>query len=175
MATASTNYSSVSDSTAITITLAGLATSSGLTAGRESTVVDNTTNKYLDALVSGQITTGTTPTVNTTIAVYVYTPLKVAGSTFTYPIATATALTAVDAAATFENGQLGGAVRFACAATVNATSDRAYNFSFSVAQLFGGVMPLKWGLWVAHSTVVNLNATAGNHYFHYVGIKADIA
>lgn len=175
MSTVSTNYSSVSDSTAITITLASLATSSSLVAGRESTVVDNTTNKYLDALVTGQITTGTTPTVNTTIAVYVYTPLSVAGSTFVYPKATATALTAVDAAATFEAGQLGNAVRLAGAATVNATSDRPYNFEFSVAQLFGGIMPLKWGLWVVHSTGVALNATAGNHYFHYVGIKADVA
>jgi len=175
MATVSTNYSSVSDSNAITITLAGLASSSTLVGGRESTVVDNTSTKYLGVHVTGQITVGTTPTVNKTIAVYVYEPLKVAASTFTYPIATATALTAVDAAATFEAGQLGsGAVRLAAVASVIATSDRAYNFAFDVETLFGGKMPLKWGIFVTHDSVAALNATAGNHWFHWIGYKADV-
>jgi hypothetical protein len=174
MSTASLNYSSTTDSTALTITIASLATSSSSLAGRESTVVDNTSNKYLDALVSGQITTGTTPTVNKTISIYVYAPLKVASSTFTYPIATTTALTAADAAATFEADQRNN-LKLAAAMNVSATSDRAYSFAFSVAQLFGGVMPLKWGVWVTHDTGVNLNSTAGNHWIHYTGIKADVA
>ena len=172
MATITTvTYDSTTDSNAITITLASLATSSTLVAGRESTVVTNVSNLYVDALVSGQITTGTTPTTAKSILVYVYAPLKVASSTFTYPIATTTALTAADAAATFEAEQL-FQLRLAAAAVVNATSDRAYSFApFSVAALFGGVLPLKWGLFVTHNTAVNLNATAGNHWFHYTGIK----
>lgn len=171
MADLSTNYDSTSSSNAITITLASLATSATFVAGRESTVVDNTTNKYIDAIVSGQVTVGTTPTTAKQIVVYVYAPLKVVTGTFTYPIATTTALTAADAAATFEIDQL-NQLRFAASANVIATSDRAYSFApFSVAALFGGVMPLKWGLYVAHNTAVNLNATAGNHWFHYTGIK----
>ena len=166
-----TTYDSTSSSNAITITLASLATSATLVAGRESTVIDNTTNLFIDAIVSGQITVGTTPTTAKQIAVYVYAPLKVVTSTFTYPIATTTALTAADAAATFEIDQL-NQLRFAAAANVIATSDRAYSFApFSVAALFGGIMPLKWGLYIAHNTGVNLNATAGNHWFHYTGIK----
>ena len=166
-----TTYDSTTDSNAITITLASLATSSTAVAGRESTVVTNVSNMFVDAIVSGQVTVGTSPTTAKQINVYVYAPLKVASSTFTYPIATATALTAADAAATFEIDQL-NQLRFAASASIIATSDRAYSFApFSVAQLFGGVMPLKWGLFVTHNTGVNLNATAGNHWFHYTGIK----
>ena len=166
-----TTYDSTSSSNAITITLASLATSATFVAGRESTVVDNTSNNFIDAIVSGQVTVGTSPTTAKQIVVYVYAPLKVASGTFTYPLATTTALTASDAAATFEIDQL-NQLRFAAAANVIATSDRAYSFApFSVAALFGGVLPLKWGLYVAHNTAVNLNATAGNHWFHYTGIK----
>jgi len=166
-----TTYDSTTDTNAITITLANLATSSTLLAGEESTVVTNVSNLYVDAIVSGQITTGTTPTVNTTIAVYVHALLKQVSSTATYATATATALTGVDAAATFEAGQL-NSLKLAASINVNATSNRAYNIQpFSVAQLFGGVLPIKWGLFVTHSTAVNLNATAGNHWMHYQGIK----
>jgi hypothetical protein len=100
----------------------------------------------------------------------VYTPLKVATGTFTYPVATTTALTASDAAATFEAYQR-DQLRLAAVANVIATSDRAYSFVFTIAELFGGVVPLKWGLFVTHNTGVNLNATAGNHWFHWTGIK----
>jgi hypothetical protein len=166
-----TTYDSATDSNAITITLASLATSSTLVAGRESTVVSNTSNQYVDFLVSGQVTVGTSPTVDKQIAVYVYAPLKVASSTFSYPIATATQLTAADAAATFEAYQRDN-LRLGAVSNVIATSDRAYSFApFSIAALFGGVVPLKWGLFVTHSTGVNLNATAGNHWFHWTGIK----
>lgn len=166
---ATTTYDSITDSNAITITLASLATSATLVAGRESTVIDNTSTNYIDFDVSGQITTGTSPTVDKRIQVWVYRPLKVASSTFTYPIATATALTAADAAATFEINQL-AQLKLAAETSVNATSDRAYSFSFSVAGLFGGIVPLKWGLFVTHDTAVNLNSTAGNHWFHWTGI-----
>ena len=173
MAIVTTNYGSTTDSTAITITLAGLVTSGSMVAGRQSTIVTNVTNKFLDAFVTGRITTGTTPTVDKTLAVYVFVPTSVAASAFTYPVATITALGETDAAATFEAGQRTGSVIFAQAATVNATSDRVYTFSFSVAEVVG-YMPLKWGLFVTHDTVAALHATAGNHFFHYVGLKADV-
>ena len=51
-------------SAAYTLTLGALATSSTRTAGRESTAVSNAGNKYLDYLIAGKITTGTTPTVS---------------------------------------------------------------------------------------------------------------
>ncbi len=174
MATVTTNYSSVTDTTAITITLASLATSSTLVAGRQSTVVDNTSPKYLDARVFGQITTGTSPTTAKTIAIYVFGSIKAASSTFSYPVATTTELGATDAAATFEAEQR-NMLKLGATITVNATSDRKYAFDFAVAPLFGGIMPLKWGIFVTHDTAVNLNSTAGNHWVHYTGIKADVA
>lgn len=174
MSTASTNYSSTTDSTALTITLASLATSSTQVAGRESTVVDNSSNKYMDARVFGQITTGTSPTTAKSIVIWIYAPTKIVSSTFTYPVATTTNLTASDAAATFEAEQR-NMLRLGAAIQINSTSDRAYSFSFSIASKFGGVMPVKWGLWVTHDTGVNLNSTSGNHWIHYTGYKYDIA
>lgn len=172
MPTVSTNYSSTTDTVDIPITLAGLLTSSSMTVGRQSTIVTNVTNKYLDCLVTGRITTGTTPTVAKTIAVYIFVPIKAVTSTFSYPIAGATTLGEADAAATFDAEQRNGGLIFAGAATVNANSDRVYSFSFSVANQVG-YMPLKWGLFVTHDTVAALNATGGNHYFNYLGLKAD--
>lgn len=166
-----TTYDSATDSNAITITLASLATSSTLVAGRASTVVSNTSNMFIDAIVSGSIKLGTTPTASKEIRVYVFSPLKVASSTFTYPTATATALTGSDEAATFEAEQL-SQLRLAASVATVGTTGRIYDFQpFSVASLYGGVMPLKWGIFVTHSTAVNLDSTAGNHFFHYTGIK----
>lgn len=164
-----TTYDSITDSNAITITLASLATSATLVAGQASTVVDNTSPNYLDFIVNGQITLGTSPTASKQINVYVFAPLKVASSTFTYPQATTTALTGSDAAATFEIEQLGNL--FIARSTTNvATSNRPYSFAFSILSVCGFV-PLKWGLFVTHNTAVNLNSTAGNHWFHWTGIK----
>jgi len=174
MTTASINYSSTSDTTALTITLASLATSSTLVAGRQSTIVTNVSNKFMDAIVTGQITTGTSPTAAKTIAVYLFVPLSAATSTFVYPVAGATALGESDAAATFDLEQRIGGLILAGSSGTNATSNRAYSFSFSVREKVG-YMPLKWGLFVTHDTAVNLNATAGNHWFHYTGIKYDDA
>ncbi len=59
------------DSQAVTITLASLATSSSRTAGRESTAISNRSNLDLDHLIGGRITTGTSPTVNKQIDIWI--------------------------------------------------------------------------------------------------------
>jgi hypothetical protein len=71
MATTTVNYATKAT---ITIGLATtpLATSSTFIAGRESDEIDNTTNKYLDALVQGKVTVGTAPTSNTQIQLWVW-------------------------------------------------------------------------------------------------------
>lgn len=173
MSTLSTNYASTTDTTAITITLASLGSSTGLIAGQESTVVDNTSNKYVGAKVFGQFRTGTSPTAGGLFLVYAYEPLKAVSSTFTYPIAGTTALTGADSAKTFEAEQR-GVLKLAASIAVNATTGRDYGFSFALEPLFGGWMPLKWGLFVTHSTGVNLDSTGGNHWIHYVGTKLDL-
>jgi hypothetical protein len=44
-----------------------------------------------------------------------------------------------------------------------------------VAQLFGGVLPPKWVLFVTHSTGVNSNTTAGNHVWKATGVSYSVA
>jgi hypothetical protein len=169
MATTTINYSS---NTTITISPASTASSGTFVAGRESNEIDNTTNKYVDALVQGKVTVGTTPTANTTIAIYVW---GADTSLATTPI---DVLDGTDSAETLTNtGVLNSALRLGATITVLATtSDVGYNFApFSVASRFGGVMPKYWGLFLTHNTGVNLNSTSGNHVFSFNGIKYDVA
>lgn len=169
MATQTINYSS---NTTITIAPASLATSASFISGVESNEIDNTTNKYVDAIVQGKVTVGTTPTANTYINVYVW------GADTSLATTAIDVLDGTSSAESITNtGVLGSALRVGTSIPVLvATSDIGYNFApFSVAQLFGGVMPKFWGLYVAHNTGVNLNATAGNHVFSFNGIKYDIA
>lgn len=169
MSTATPNYSS---NTAITMDLANLATSSTFVAGRESSQIDNTTNKYMDALVSGTISVGTTPTANTTITVYVW------GADTSLATTAIDVLDGTDSAETLTNTGILNALRLGAVISVPAaTSDVAYPvLPFSVARLFGGVLPKFWGLFVAHNTGVNLRNTSVNtNSLEYVGIKYDVA
>lgn len=156
----------------LTITLASLASgSSGVfTAGQESTAVDNTTNVDVDHLLSGKITTGTSPTASRSINVYAYANLSSSSGTPTYP----DVLDGTDSAETFTSANvMNSAVKFVANMVIDNTSDRAYYFGpVSVASLFGGVLPKFWGVYVAHDTAVNLNSTAGNHKISYERIQA---
>jgi hypothetical protein len=154
----------------LTITLASLATSSTRVAGRESTAVDNGTNLYVDALVAGKFTVGTTPTISTFIDVWIY---AARDETPTYPTLVTTGITGSDAGATAATeGIRSNAMRLGATVLVDATtSDRGYDFApFSVAALYGGVLPRRWGVFVTHNTGVNLNSTGGNHKITYTGI-----
>lgn len=169
MATSTVNYSS---NTAITMDLSALASSATFVAGRESSQVDNTTNKYVDVLVSGSVSVGTTPTANTSILVYVY------GADTSLATTAIDVLDGTDSAETLTNTGILNALRLGAAINVPAaTSDVQYFvLPFSVAALFGGVVPKFWGLFVAHNTAVNLRSNAINtNSFEYVGIKYDIA
>lgn len=169
MATTSVNYSA---DTTITCSVASLASSATFVAGQESTQVDNTTNKYDDAIVSGKVTVGTTPTANTQINVYVW------GSDVSLATRAIDTLDGTDSAETLTNtGVLFSALRpLAVIPVISTTSNIGYDFPpSSVASRFGGVLPKFWGLFVAHNTGVSLNSTGGNHFFEFVGIKRDVA
>jgi hypothetical protein len=169
MATSTVNYSS---NTAITIDLANLGSSTTFVAGRESNQIDNTTNKYMDCLVSGFVSVGTTPTANKTIAIYVW------GADTSLATTAIDVLDGTDSAETLTNIGILSALRLGAAISVPAaTSDVAYPvLPFSVASRFGGIMPKFWGLFVAHDTAVNLRNTSVNtNNFEFVGIKYDIA
>jgi len=162
MADVKTAYGS---SAALTITLASLATSTGLTAGRESTAVDNTSNKYLDYLVGGKVTTGTSPTASKSILVYVYGSID---DTPLYP----DVIDGTDSAETMTSADIrNAALVLAASITTDSTSNRTYWVRpFSVSNCFGGVLPKYWGLWVVHDTGVNLNSTGSNHAFYQTGV-----
>ena len=168
MATSTVNYSS---NTTITMDLANLGSSSTFVAGRESTQVDNTTNKYMDALVSGFISVGTTPTANTTIAVYVY------GADTSLATTALDVLDGTNSAATLTNTGILNALRLGASIAIPTdTSNVQYIvLPFSVAALFGGVMPKYWGLFVSHNTGVALRNNAVNtDSFEFVGVKYDV-
>lgn len=172
MATVKPIYHSATP-TAITITLASLATSAGLTAGQESTQVDNTSTQYVDAHVQGLVTVGTTPTANTLINVYVW------GSQVSLATTAINVLDGTDSNETITNsGVLLSCLKLAGQGVVVATtSDVGHPIAqFSVARKLGlDCLPPFWGLFVTHNTAVNLNATGGNHVFTYIGIKYDIS
>lgn len=134
-------------SSSLTITLASLATSSSLIAGREATAVDNSTSLYLDYLIAGSFTAGTSPTAG---AIEVHAVGMQDDSTWP------DAFTGSDAARTITSADIKNAIcRPVAGLTTDATSARVYPFGpVSVAGLFGGTCPRKFTLWVSHSMVV---------------------
>jgi hypothetical protein len=170
MATTTINYDSITDSNTLVITLASLPTSASSVTGRESTAISNTTTKYMDVLVSGQIRTGSATLTAGTIEIWVYAQLKVASSTPTYP----SPLTGSDAGVTFV-AETKNKLLLGDAIATNTTADTKYAIRpFSLTSLFG-VVPERWGVVVIHNTGQNLNATAGDQFIHYTGIKFDSA
>ncbi|MES2339326.1 MAG: hypothetical protein V4537_14625 [Pseudomonadota bacterium] len=166
MATRKVTYASAST---ITCTLASLATSSGLTVGRDATEIDNTTNLYLDAWISGKISVGTTPTANTRIEIWVIPRFNDS----TYPDtfgSTDAGVTVTSRAAALAAGKLLAVIDV----DVN-TSNRAYYFGNSLSNAGFLTHPAKFNLWIVHNTGVNLNATGGNHELDYKGSYETIA
>lgn len=148
-----------------------LASSSTLVLGRSSAQVDNTTSKFLDAIVQGRVTTQTPTGATGQILVYVW------GSDTAPSTTSFQGITGSDSDVTINSVGVRDAVfRLGAAVAVDTTTaNRTYNIApFSVATLFGGVMPRFWGLWVTQNTGAALNATAANHEFTYVGIKYDV-
>jgi len=142
---------------AITITVASLANNSA----RQSTVIDNSTNVYLDALVQLKIKTNASGTATTGyVNIYAFGTVD-GGTTYTENAG------ATDAAITLTsppNAVLIG--RINCVA--NATT--YYSIPMSVAAAFGGVLPEKWGIIVENKTGAALDSTAGNHAVKYQGV-----
>ena len=171
MATVNINYATKATFT-IGLATTPLASSSTFVAGRESTQIDNSTNKYDDALVQGKVTVGTTPTTSTQIQVWVW------GSDTDITFTNLDVLDGIDSDETLTStGIRDGLLKLGAVVSVDSTtSDRTYFIgAFSVAQLFGGNMPKYWGLWVTHNTGVALNSTASNHEFTYTGITYTVA
>jgi hypothetical protein len=154
MADLKLSYPAASD---LTVTLASLASDTNLLTGRESAVIDNTANLYLDILISGKITAGTSPTASRSIEVWAI------GSWdgTNWP----DVFDGTESAETITSADIKASVcRFVAAMATANTSDRTYHFGpVSLASAFGGTLPPKVVVFITHSTGVNLNSTAGNH------------
>ncbi|MCZ2077901.1 MAG: hypothetical protein LC130_23220 [Bryobacterales bacterium] len=143
-------------STAFTITLNSLAASAS--AGRESTAIDNTSNLYVDALVSVWLTLAAgTPSLG--IYVYVYGsedgtnyPDAITGSDAAYTLKSPTNLTLLKPIWTATSGGLLWRMN-----------------PMGIAWAFGGILPRKWGIVVLNNTS-RAAASSGNGAT-YTGIK----
>jgi hypothetical protein len=153
--------------TTITAALASLASDTNLLAGLESAIVDNTSDGFEDIILSGKITTGTSPTATRSIEVW-----AVAWDSSAWPdvfdgTSSAETITSADIKASL--------CKPVAIMPTNNTSDRVYSFTgVSAKQLFGGVLPSKFILFVTHNTGVALNATAGNHELRYQGVYPQV-
>lgn len=156
-------------SAAYTITLTSLASGSTLLAGREGNSLSNTTNKYLDELVSALITTGTTPTAGV-IEVHVVGSLD---DTPTWP----DVFDGTDSAETITSADIKASICAQIGGVINSTtSNVGYPFRpTGIRQFFGDAMPPAHVPFVTHSTVAALNATATNHFVKHTPVYATVA
>lgn len=157
MATIKLLYGSTAQ--ALTCTLASLTNNSA----RQSTVVDNTTNLYEDALVQIVIKSGGSATVSTGF-VNVYAFGTADSTTPTYGENAG----ATDAALTLTsppNLKLIGSLNVVANATTYKSNP------MSVAAAFGGVLPDHWGIVIENKTGGTLDATEGNHKKVYQGVQ----
>lgn len=150
-------YSSTTAPTAITITLASLATGGY----RQSASVDNSTNLYADALLDIRTKTASTPTLGSTITFFIYTGY---GSTYS------SGASGADASYTAAGDEDEMAIAKVITVTASAV---AYNPPMtSVAGALGlPCLPPKWGVIVLNGTGQSLDSTGSNHVIQYIGIK----
>jgi hypothetical protein len=141
----------------LAITLASLAA----TAARESATVDNTTTKYLDALLQVKVKTDVTAPGNDK-ALYVYAWGVADPTTPTYP----DTVTGADAAITLNDPTQ---LRLIGVVSLQAASTTYKSEPLSVASAFGGVLPPKWGVVVRNSASA-LTAVGGDHAVTWNGL-----
>ena len=148
--------------------LTSLAASATFIAGRESTQIDNTSTKYVDALVYGRFVVGTTPTLPCQLNVYLW------GQDVSLATTAIDVLDGTDSAESLTNTTvLNSALQLARSSAILVnTSNLTYDIlPFTVAQYFGGVMPPFWGLYVAHNMTAALKTDAANtNGFRFHGI-----
>lgn len=166
MATTTINYDTPRT---VTITYTSLADGGY----RQSDAVDNSSYKYVDALVGGIVRIGS-PTADGTIAIYAYGSYD--GTEYT------AGLTGSDGTITWGTTGNTGAdgylnLPLLGVISVDGSDDDDYaRFGpYSVAQAFGGILPQKWGIVVKNSTGASLQGTQTSSECQYTGIKFDVA
>lgn len=157
----------LSTATAVTITLASLASSTAdPPVGRESAVIDCSTIDSIDLWVGGKITVGTTPTAGKNIFVF-FAP-SYDGTTY-----------AGNAAGAGDAGLTPSAVELMRLAAVipikAATSNVTFNWGVCASEVFGPALPSKFVVFVTQNSGAALNSTAGNHELKYRAVNFESA
>lgn len=141
--------------TAFTKTNANLATSA--TAGWKSNVIDNTTNKYLDALVSIELAAVNTAPANSK-AIFLYAYSLIEGTA--YASTGDGTIDGTEGTVTFPDVTTLGVVIPLLGVVPYPVQNKAINSPvFSVARCFGGVLPDKWGIAMVNHSGMTLNVT----------------
>jgi hypothetical protein len=155
MAVTNIQYQSVTN---ITISLASLANN----AARESTFIDNSSTLFLDAMVylAIQLQTGT-PSNDQAIQIWFY-----GSSDATNYTDNATGTNAPLTMRTPTN------LRGPWTIVTPTSGGLLYKTVIpSVATIFGGIMPIRWGIVVENRTGIAFNATEGNHIKTFRGVN----
>ena len=145
----------------LTVTnLNSIATSSTWSAGWTSGTIDNTSNLYLDYLITVKITLGTTLTAGE-VRVYVYAMLDDSNWNDIFSAGTE----GTEGTATVHDTELldgNAALKLLGVMPTDTTNSQVYSLDpRSVAQLYGGICPAKFAIFIAHNTGANL-AASGN-------------
>lgn len=146
--------------------LNSLATSATRINGAASAVVDNSTTRYADAIVSGKVQmSGTAPTVSKQVDIWIYAQHD---DTPTYP-------DVIDGTNTTDNFpdevSRNAALVLAKVVVIDATASQVYWIApFSIVDKLG-YMPQRWGLWVSQDTGQTL--AASGHEFRYQGVTTE--
>lgn len=166
MATATLNYAAAAS---VTITVTSLADGGY----RESTAVDNSSNKYLDAQVGGKVQIGAVA-ADGSFSVYSYASYD--GTEYSH------GLTGTDGTVTWGTTGTTGVdgyndLRLLTYVTVDTTDDNddVRWGPCSVAANYGGKLPTKWGIVIKNSTGTAFHATGTNNECQFIGIKVDVA
>jgi hypothetical protein len=145
----------------ITITIASLANSGA----RSSTVVDNSSNRFVDVLIQLKVKSASSSTSATgTVNIYAYGTVD-GGTSYPEGAGTDTGITLTVPT----NLRLVGVIN------VVANSTTYISSPMSVAGAFGGVLPDHWGIVLENKTGAALDATGGNHSAVYQGVYAEVA
>lgn len=158
---------------AFTITIDSLASSA--TAGRQSTVIDNRTNLFLDALVQVQLTVPTGGSVSGDKAVYIYVFGTVNDTDSAFGAERGVAGTqatvgASDAAYSVTDPTVGAtplilAKAISVPVAPTSTSGVYQCMPFSVAQCFGGVLPAQWGIVIRNYCGITLHSSGNSAWY----------
>jgi hypothetical protein len=142
--------------TSITCVVSGLATAAGLLVGRASTAVDNSSALAVDAHVGGTLITTATTTANTQIQVWAF-------GSFDGTVYSAGA-SGSDAGFTPDTGAKNLMKLLTVIPNITTTAVTYVWGPFSVAQAFGGTMPIKWGIYYVQNTGTSIAAGCSTKY-----------